>query len=80
MSEASLSGRVALVTGASRGIGADIACRLALAGAQVGVNYRSSEKAATAVVSDIDSQGGAALLVGGDVSDDASECAQLKTL
>ena len=42
--------QVALVTGASRGIGAVIACRLAQAGIRVGVNYNSSEKAAKQVV------------------------------
>ena len=56
------------MTGASRGIGAAIACRLAQAGAKVGVNYHSSREAAGLVVDDIASKGGEALLVEGDVS------------
>ena len=63
-----LTGSVALVTGASRGIGAVIATRLAQAGAKVGVNYLSSEAAATAVVESITSNGGEALLLEGDVT------------
>ena len=63
-----LSGSVALVTGASRGIGAVIACRLAEAGAKVGVNYLSSPESAGEVVSSIISAGGEALLVEGDVA------------
>ena len=67
-----LSGSVALVTGASRGIGAVIACRLAEAGAKVGVNYLSSRESAEEVVSSITSAGGEALMVEGDVAQEAS--------
>ena len=63
-----LSGSVALVTGASRGIGAVIARRLAEAGVKVGVNYLSSPESAEEVVSSIISAGGEALMVEGDVS------------
>ena len=74
MSGAELHGQVALVTGASRGIGAAIACRLAQAGARVGVNYHSSREAASLVLDDIVGNGGEALLVAGDVSQEG--CAQ----
>ncbi len=67
-----LGGKVALVTGASRGIGAVVACRLAQAGVKVGVNYYTSPDAATKVVDSINKAGGEtggeALMVGGDVS------------
>lgn len=65
-----------MVTGASRGIGAAIACRLAQEGAKVGVNFHSSRDAAVSVRDDIISRGGEALLVEGDVSqDEAAEAA-----
>jgi len=65
----SLDGRVALVTGASRGIGRAIALALASEGAAVGVNYRSGEKEAAEVVAEIESAGGRALAIQGDVSE-----------
>ncbi|MBI2940223.1 MAG: 3-oxoacyl-[acyl-carrier-protein] reductase [Chloroflexi bacterium] len=61
--------RVALVTGASRGIGRAIALRLAQDGALVGVNYRQNAAAAEAVTTAIEESGGQAFLVPGDVSD-----------
>ena len=67
-----LEGKVALVTGASRGIGAVVACRLAQAGARVGVNYHASPDAAAIVVESINKDGGEAILVGGDVSQEES--------
>lgn len=70
--------RVALVTGASRGIGAMIACRLAQAGIQVGVNYRTNSELAEQVVSDITEAGGDAFLAGGDVSNEESAQAVVK--
>lgn len=63
-----LAGKVAVVTGASKGIGAGIAKGLAAAGAAVVVNYASSREGADRVVADITSKGGKAVAIQGDVS------------
>lgn len=68
--------KIALVTGASRGIGAEIAVRLAADGFIVGVNYSSSAAAADAVVNRITSAGGNAFAIAADVSD-ANEVAAM---
>jgi 3-oxoacyl-[acyl-carrier protein] reductase len=62
-----LSGKTALVTGASRGIGRASALALAKAGAQVLVHYSNSEKEADAVVAEIRNGGGKAEKVGADL-------------
>jgi len=66
-----LSGKVAVVTGASKGIGADIAKGLAKEGASVVVNYASSREGAEKVVAEITKAGGKAVAVQGDVAKEA---------
>ncbi|HEV3344939.1 MAG TPA: glucose 1-dehydrogenase [Pirellulales bacterium] len=66
-----LEGKVAIVTGASKGIGASIATHLADEGAAVVVNYASSKRGADHVVADITSKGGRAIAVQADVSEHA---------
>lgn len=67
-----LNGHIALVTGASRGIGAAIAKALAEAGAAVAVNYRERATEADAIVADIGNRGGRAIATAADVSQAAS--------
>jgi NAD(P)-dependent dehydrogenase (short-subunit alcohol dehydrogenase family) len=64
----SASPRIALVTGASRGIGAATAMRLAAAGYRVGVNYRTGEAEADSVVTRIRAGGGTATALQGDIA------------
>ena len=78
MSGIDLTGKVALVTGASRGIGAAIACRLARCGAKVGVNYHQRKEAALAVVDSIKGLGGDSVALAADVSQEKPAEAAVK--
>ena len=71
-----VAGRVVLITGASSGVGAALATKLAEMGARVVVNYSRSVEAAEAVVSHISDAGGHALAVQADVSEEA-DCKRL---
>jgi NAD(P)-dependent dehydrogenase (short-subunit alcohol dehydrogenase family) len=67
-----LKGKVALVTGAARDVGREIALSLAAEGAAVAVNYRGSKEAAAGVVAEIKKNGGKAIAYEADVSDFAA--------
>jgi len=75
-----LAGIRALVTGSSRGIGADTAGMLAAAGARVAINYRNKEARALKVVASIEAEGGEAIALGGDLTDPESVAAMFDTV
>ena len=74
------SGKNVLVTGASRGIGAQIAKTLAAEGLKVWINYRSAEEQAQKVKAGIEEAGGEAQTIGFDVSDESAFVAALKSI
>ncbi len=74
------SGTNVLVTGSSRGIGAEIAKVLAGYGLKVWINYRSGAAAADAVQAEIEAAGGQAAVIGFDVSDEAAFVDAVKTV
>ncbi len=75
-----LVGRIALVTGSSRGIGREIALELARGGADIAVNYARSEAAAAAVAAEIAALGRRSLPIRADVSDPEAVAAMLKAV
>ena len=80
ITDTALSGKVALVTGASRGIGRAIAIALARRGAKVIVNYASREDAAREVAAAITATGGQAVVAGFDVANSAAVTDSIKAL
>jgi len=80
ITDTALSGKVALVTGASRGIGRAIALALARRGAKVIVNYASREDAAREVAAAITAAGGQAVVAGFDVANSAAVTESIKAL
>jgi 3-oxoacyl-[acyl-carrier protein] reductase len=74
------SGNNVLVTGASRGIGAEVAKVLASYGLKVWINYRSGADAADAVKAEIEAAGGVAAVIGFDVTDEAAFIEGIKTI
>lgn len=74
------SGKNVLVTGASRGIGAEIVKVLAGYGLKVWINYKSSADAADKLKEEIEASGGAAAVIGFDVSDEAAFVEAIKTI
>jgi NAD(P)-dependent dehydrogenase (short-subunit alcohol dehydrogenase family) len=76
----SLAGKRILITGSSRGIGADTAGYLAAAGARVVINFRNKEARALKVVAAIEEAGGSAIAVGADLTDRDSVAAMVETV
>jgi len=74
------SGKNVLITGASRGIGAEIAKVLAGYGLKVWINYRSGAEAADKVKEEIEANGGSAAVIGFDVSDEKAFVEAVKTI
>ncbi len=80
MSNGELNGKVAIVTGASRGLGRAISVKLAAIGARVVINYCHSQEKAQQVMEEIEKQGGEAILAKADVSDAPSVREMIKTI
>jgi NAD(P)-dependent dehydrogenase (short-subunit alcohol dehydrogenase family) len=80
LAPSSLTGKRALVTGSSRGIGADTARYLADAGAKVVINYRAKEPRARKLVAAIEADGGTALAIQADLTDADSVSAMFDTV
>ena len=78
LSPGSLAGKVALVTGSSRGIGADTVNIFAAAGAAVVVNYRNKQSRADKIVDSIKENGGRAIAIGADLTDHSSVLAMFE--
>lgn len=76
----SLAGKRALVTGSSRGIGADTVSYFAEAGASVVINYRNKEARALKLVAAIEAKGGTAFAIGADLTDPQSLAALFDTI
>ena len=74
------SGKNVLITGASRGIGAEIAKVLGGFGLKVWINYKSSAEAADKIKEEIENNGGVAAVIGFDVSDEAAFVDAVKTI
>jgi len=74
------SGKNVLITGASRGIGAEIARYLAKEGLKVWINYRSNAELADKLKEEIESNGGSAAVIGFDVSDEKAFIEAVKTI
>jgi 3-oxoacyl-[acyl-carrier protein] reductase len=80
MTSIDLSGRVALVTGGSRGIGRAIAVGLAEAGADVAINYVANETAATGALSAVKAAGQRGMAIRADVADAAAVTAMVEEI
>jgi 3-oxoacyl-[acyl-carrier protein] reductase len=80
MSLEGLHGKVAIVTGASRGLGQAISLKLAALGTKVGINYYHSQEKAQQLVTEIEQQGGEAMLIKADVADAVAVREMIKTV
>ncbi len=76
----SLTGKRALVTGSSRGIGADTVAYFAAAGARVAINYRNKEARALKLVAQLEADGGQAIAIGADLTDAESVANLVETV
>ena len=80
LEKGSLEGKRVLITGSSRGIGADTAAYLAAAGASVVINFRNKEARALKVVAGIEADGGTAIAIGADLTDPDSVAAMFENV
>ncbi|HEX4059039.1 MAG TPA: SDR family oxidoreductase [Galbitalea sp.] len=80
LASGSLDGTRALVTGSSRGIGADTAAYLAAAGATVVINFRNKEARAFKLVAAIEAAGGSAMAIGADLTDPDARAAMFQEI